>query len=141
MQGRYLSFFAGVLIIKRLPVTAEMIEKLIVSHSYRVLITLWRSSSTSFESHQDFSATWQSLNNLPTPVGIARIYGESRQWFGVWIDGIPMVEDAVTGDCFELAEAFALDEMPTLKEIQQFCEKVRNRRGLTNDEGSLGKDW
>lgn len=118
-----------------------MIEKLIVSHSYRVLITLWRSSSTSFESHQDFSATWQSLNNLPTPAGIARIYGESRQWFGVWIDGTPMVEDGKTGDCFELSEAFGLDDMPSLKEIEQFCEDVRKRRGTNDDERSLGKDW
>jgi hypothetical protein len=87
----------------------------------------------------DFFFAWQSLNNLPTPTGIVRIYGESRKWFGVNVDGTPMVEDALTGDCFELSEAFGLDDLPTLKEIEQFCEEVRKRRGPTNDEGSLGQ--
>lgn len=122
-------------------IDASTLSKLLTSHSYRTVVQVWRVCCADEKRLCDFFFAWQSLNNLPTPIGIVRIYGESRKWFGVNVDGTPMVEDALTGDCFELSEAFGLDDLPTLKEIAQFCEEVRKRRGPGNDEGSMGKDW
>lgn len=122
-------------------VDAATLSKLLTSHAYRTVVQVWRVCCADDRTLCDFFFAWQSLNNLPTPTGIVRIYGESRKWFGVNVDNTPMVEDALTGDCFELSEAFGLDDLPTLKEIEQFCEEVRKRRGPTNDEGSLGQDW